>query len=125
MPIAYIDSSVLIAIRFHEPGAEALASRLDELDLISSNLLEAEFRAAQAREGIPVSVTLLEGIEWVLPDRPLGPELARVLGAGYVKGADAWHLASALWAARDPSEVAFISRDERQSAVAGKLGFRT
>lgn len=119
-----MDSSAIIAIRFDEPGAEELAARLDQLDLVSSNLLEAEFRAAQAREGQPVRDELLRGIEWALPDRPLGRELERVLATGYVKGADAWHLAVALSLVEDPSQLSFITLDDRQRAVAEQLGFR-
>ena len=47
MSIAYVDTSVLTAIAFDEPGAAALARQLDEFArLISSNMLEAELRAA-------------------------------------------------------------------------------
>ena len=42
MSVAYVDTSVLTAIAFDEPGAAAFAQRLDEFArLISSNLLEA------------------------------------------------------------------------------------
>ena len=45
MSVAYVDTSVLTAIAFDEPGAAALAGRLDEFTrLVSSNLLEAELR---------------------------------------------------------------------------------
>ena len=51
MSVAYVDSSALAAIAFDEPHASALASRMDGFDrLISSNLLEAELRAAFMRE---------------------------------------------------------------------------
>ena len=56
MRIAYVDTSVLTAIAFDEPGAVAHAQRLDEFPrLISSNLLEAELRAAFARENSALS----------------------------------------------------------------------
>ena len=50
MSVAYVDTSVLTAIAFGEPDAAEHARRLDEFArLISSNLLEAELRAAFAR----------------------------------------------------------------------------
>ena len=53
MSVAYVDTSVLTAIAFDEPGAAAYAQRLDEFArLISSNQLEAELRAAFARENL-------------------------------------------------------------------------
>jgi hypothetical protein len=109
-----------------EPGADDLASRVDGFErLVSSNLLEAETRAALAREGRQLPETPFAGIVWVLPERGLGPEITSVLQAGYVTGADLWHIASALWIAGDPSRLAFITLDERQRGVAASLGFRT
>ena len=61
--------------------------------------------------------------DWIFPDRPLGPEMDTVLEVGYLKGADLWHVATALAAARDPREMSFITLDERQRAVAAELGF--
>ena len=50
MSVAYVDTLVLTAIAFGEPDAVEHALRLDEFArLISSNLLEAELRAAFAR----------------------------------------------------------------------------
>jgi hypothetical protein len=59
----------------------------------------------------------------VLPDRPLGGEIGVVLSAGYLRGADLWHLASALYLAGNPRNLPFITLDERQEVVARKLGF--
>ncbi len=96
MSVAYVDTSVLMAIAFDEPGAAALARRLDEFTrLVSSNLLEAELRAAFAREEGAFPEGAFAGIDWILPDRPLAPELAAALEAGYLWGADLWHAASA------------------------------
>jgi hypothetical protein len=58
-----------------------------------------------------------------LPDRPLTGEIARVLAAGYVRGADCWHLATALYLTDDPSSLTFLTVDERQKSVAVSLGF--
>lgn len=59
------------------------------------------------------------------PDRPLSSEITAVLEAGYLRGADLWHVAVALYHAEDPREVTFVTLDNRQRAVAAALGFRT
>lgn len=121
---AYVDTSCLVAIAFGEPGAEELAAELESFArLLSSNLLEAELRAAFAREGVEGGDRLLTWIDWVLPDRPLTTEVGRVLRAGYARGADAWHLASALYVAEDPTDLPFFTLDARQAELAGALGF--
>ena len=124
MSTAYVDTSVLTAMAFDEPGAEALARRLEEFsDLFSSNLLEAELRAAFARENLVFRESAVAGIEWVLPDRPLEPEFAAVLKAGYLRGADLWHVATALYMSPRPGRLSFATLDARQSVVAEALGF--
>jgi hypothetical protein len=91
--------------------------------LFASNLLEAELRAALMRESVTDEPTLLRAVSWIVPDRPLGAEIARVLEAGYVRGADCWHLATALYLTDDPPALSFLTLDERQAAVASQLGF--
>lgn len=124
MSVAYLDTSCLVAVAFGEPGHEALTAQLDRLDqLFSSNLLEAELRAVLRREGVEEGESLMDGLSWVLPDRPLTPEIEAVLGAGSVRGADAWHLACALYLSPDPGELEFLTLDRRQATVARALGF--
>ena len=126
MASAYVDSSALIAVAFSEPGAAAVRERLDERSrLVSSNLLEAEVRAAFAREGRPFEDSAVYGVEWILPTRPLTLEIAATLRAGYLKGADLWHLATALYAKQELNDIAFITLDVRQRAAAQALGFQT
>ena len=121
----FVDSSVIIAIAFNEPGASAAQRRLRAGNRVRATpLLEAEVLAACAREGRAVDDQLLGAIEWVQPDRSLGAEIARVLEAGYVRGADCWHLATALYGAPDPRGVVFLTLDTRQRAVAKAVGFR-
>ena len=124
MTAAYVDTSCLVAIAFGEPEGEVLAQRLGGMDrLFASNLLEAELRATFMRESLPADHPLLGNLTWVLPDRPLGPEFGVILGAGYLRGADLWHLACALYLAGNPRDLPFITLDERQEVVARKLGF--
>ncbi len=124
MKIAYVDTSCLVAVALGERGAAAVERRLARFDrLVSSNLLEAELRAALRRECVEGASRVLSSITWLLPDRPLSAEIAAVLEAGYVRGADCWHLATALYLAPEPSELSFMTLDERQRDVAALLGF--
>src|SRR6266446_6337977 len=99
MKAAYVDSSCLVAVAFAEAGSAPLRRSLKSYDLLlSSNLLEAELRAALRREKVRADPgALLSAISWVYPDRPLTSEIMLVLGTGYVRGADLWHLAVALF----------------------------
>lgn len=125
MKVAYVDTSYLVAIAFGEKGGRAMTRRLKEFDeLVSANLLEAELTAAFRREGVDPS-GLPVPVSWVIPDKPLSSEIARVLAAGSVRGADCWHLAAALYLAATPGDITFLSLDTRQVEVATALGFRT
>ena len=125
MSVAYVDTSALVAVLFDEPGGVELGSRLETFShVVSSNLLESELRSALQGEGVAYGEDLLGAVKWVLPERPLGPEFAAVLQAGYLRGADLWHVATALYLAQDPSEVTFVTRDRRQQAAASLLGFQ-
>ncbi len=98
--------------------------RIESMDRVfASNLLEAELRATFVRERVPADHPLLGRVTWVLPDRPLGREIGVVLAAGYLRGADLWHLASALFLAGNPRDLPFVTLDERQEVVARRLGF--
>ena len=124
MSVAYVDTSTLVAVAFGERGGAAAARRLNGFSrLLSSNLLEAELRAAFAREGQELEGGFISGIEWVLPDRTLAPEFGKVLDAGYLRGADLWHLAVALYVTAPGSGMSFITHDRRQRSVAAALGF--
>ncbi len=80
-------------------------------------------RAVFARERLDFAASLVAGIEWVLPDRPLAPEFAAVLESGYLRGADLWHVATAPYAVREPGRAVFVTADAQQQAVAAALGF--
>ena len=126
MKVAYVDTSALVAIAFGERGGTGAARWLGEHDeLFSSNLLEAELRAVYVREGYSGDDELLDAVSWVLPDRPLSDEIVSVLSAGYVRGADLWHLACALFLVGEPNRASFVTLDKRQQSIAANLGFKT
>ena len=113
-------------MEFNEPGGAGVLARLSEFtEIVSSNLLEAEARAAHSRNNRHFSPTILSNIEWIFPDRPLSAEMERVLEAGYLRGADLFHVAVALYFAGNPADIWFITLDNDQRAVAAALGFQT
>lgn len=93
--------------------------------LFSSNLLEAEFRRALAREGVKQeeAEAPLSWITWVYPNRALTLEFQRILMLGHLKGADLWHLACALFVEPEPRELHFLTLDARQKDMARRLRF--
>ena len=104
MSVAYVDSSVLTAIAFDEPGATAHARKLDGFArVISSNLLEAELRAAFARE------------------------FAAVLETGTLRGADLWHVAMAQPPVLDtvPARLPWAPGQARGDSLSGCRPFDT
>ena len=125
MTLAYVDTSALLAIAFREPGCRELQERLSTFPrAVSSNLLEAELRSGLAREGMEFKADFLGGIGWILPYRSLTAEIDLALSAGYLKGADLWHVATALFASPVPEETTFVTKDRRQGTVAQALGFK-
>jgi hypothetical protein len=125
LKLAYVDSSCVVAICFGEPGYERVVNQLDRFDrLLASNLMEAELRAALVREGAGNrEADLLAGFTWIYPNRPLTAEYRRILAAGPLRGADLWHLACALFLAPEARDLAFLTLDQQQQAVARELGF--
>ena len=125
MPNTYADTSAIVAVAFNQQGAAEIAQRLNEFDrLTSANLLEAEARAAYAREGLEFDDTVLTKFDWIYPARTLSNEFAAILGVGYLRGGDLWHVAVALYFFPDPNNVTFLTLDSRQRAVAAALGFQ-
>lgn len=124
--LAYVDSSCIVALALGERGAAALRRRVDRFErLISTGLLEAEVMAALRREGIEDRPAHLDVIDLVHPERSLAAEISSVLATGYVRGADCWHLATALHIADDPRQLTFLTLDAQQRDVAALLGFAT
>ena len=139
MSTAYVDSSALVAIAINEEHSAMIESRIEGYSqLLSSILLDAEVRSAFAREERLLDAEArsvfasrkrmfeeryLSRITWVLPDRSLTGEIDTALGAGYLRGADLLHMATALYAARGEQGMAFLTLDRRLREVAQALGF--
>lgn len=124
LPLVRSGQSVVFAYR-GEPGSAKVAARLAGYESVfAPGLLEGELKAALRREGVAGDASdVLPDLGWISPDRPLSGEIDRVLEAGLVRGADAWHLAGALYLAPDGRELRFETLEERQRAAAVKLGF--
>lgn len=125
MSTAYIDTSVLIAIETCQPDSDVYEEELGRFErLVSSNLLEAEYRSVCMRERRAPSNFRLDKISWIIPTRPLTRELNSVLAAGYLRGADLWHVATAIYAEKiSLIEMSFLTLDNRQRHVANTVGF--
>lgn len=129
MQVAYVDTSVVVSLLFERSknNAEFLKIMNHADEVLSSNLMEAELLSVLRRDRLNFSEALnfLAGISLVLPDRSLLAELGRVFAAGYVRGADAFHLACALYLDPQVSDLVFLTVDKKQDSVAAKIGFRT
>jgi hypothetical protein len=116
---------VVLAHLFVEHAESEVRLRASRFEvLLAASLLEAEVLSAARRERVAGDAEMLDSLRPVLPVRSLRPEIERVLAAGYVRGADCLHLATALYLAPDPGELTFLTLDERQRGVAEVLGFR-
>ncbi|HSF43700.1 MAG TPA: PIN domain-containing protein [Thermoanaerobaculia bacterium] len=126
MKSAYVDSSCMVSVAVGEPGHRELMARLSRFDqLFSSNLLEAELRSVLVREGGEgVLRNPWSWFLWVFPYRTLTPEIRSILDFGYLKGADLWHLACALFLSRKVDRLSFLTLDRQQGDIARSLGFR-
>ena len=122
--MAYVDSSVLVAVSFREEGSGRWVEMLGGYDRIAcSNLVEAEVKSVCYRERIEPNSAFLSNISWIFPDRSLSSEIDQVLATGYLRGADLWHMATALYFTSEPQEMSFLTLDVRQRDVAEALGF--
>lgn len=114
-----------MSIVLAQPGSTATLKKLTRFDrLVSANLLQAELVSVLRREKLHPTPDLVAALHWIIPNRPLNDEITQVLDAGYVRGADCWHLATALYLAPEPDDISFLTLDARQAEVAEALGFR-
>ena len=125
MNAAYIDTSLLIAMKFQGLPAAAI-EKVKEYDLFSSELLIAETLAFGKRESLSEHLVLeaLKGVSWIIPDGTLIESLIRITRLGYARGADLWHLACACYLSPNPTDLVFLTMDEQQRNLASLLGFQ-
>jgi predicted nucleic acid-binding protein len=123
LSVAYADASVFASLAFREPDAARIRRRLAAFDrVVTSVLTEAELASALRREEVELPQSPLLGVELIGTPDPLSHELQEVLAAGYLRGADCWHVAVALNYSPD-CEATFLTLNKAQRAVAAKLGF--
>jgi hypothetical protein len=122
---AYIDTSLLIGIKFQK-YVSAKTHAIRQYELFSSELLIAEMLAFGKRESIEQNLIgeALKGLSWVIPEGSIAGECKRVIECGYARGADLWHLACACYLSPNPRELAFLTLDDQQCSLAAQLGFR-
>lgn len=124
MMAAYVDTSWLTAIAFAESSHTRSVDILTGAgQLLCSGLVEAEVRSVCRREGVSASSSLVDRLTLIMPDRSLRPEIERILEVGYLRGADLWHIACALFVSPTPADLVFLTLDARQAGVAQALGF--
>ncbi len=124
MSVAYVDASVFVALAFRESSAVRVRRRLASFDqVITSVFTEAELASALRREGVTLPHSPLQGVELIGAGDPLTGEIEQVLAAGYLRGADCWHVAVALNYSPDRA-LAFITLDTAQRTVAAAVGFQ-
>lgn len=127
MNVVYVDTSVLVSLFFDDShNNDRFSQLLKEADeVVSSVLIEAEFLSVICREKInpAAGVDYLKQISLVIPDRSISKELGVVFSKAYVRGADAFHLACALYLDPKTSELTFLTADKQQQKAAEALGF--
>ena len=128
MKRAYVDTSALIAVHFGEPSAARVVRSLRAQDqLLSATLVVPEVLSALARERRPLGEAdrILRRVSLFSPDGALRMECEEALAVAPLRGADLWHVASALALSgtRGRKALVFCSLDAAQREVARSLGF--
>ena len=120
----YVDTSAAAKLLVEEPESPALADHLDafvanDVPLVSSLLLETEFRRVAVREGLEQTRVsdLISRFDLYEPSRSLFHEAGILPGAG-PRTPDALRLATALRV----GVTTVMTYDVRQAAAARELG---
>ena len=124
MKWAYVDSSLIIATLFQDGPARSIKKLWLSADrFVSSYLLEVEVLSAATRERFALELVEpeLRKIGYVRT-HSLATESKVILGKGYLRGADLYHVATALWIQNKHTGLKFLSLDEKQLVVARKVG---
>lgn len=123
MSVAYADASVFASLAFREADAVRTRRRLAQFDRVVTSLFtEAELASALKRERVVPPESPLVGAHLIATTDPLTREIQEILAAGYLCGADCWHVAVALNYSPD-RDLTFLTLDRAQRAVAAKVGF--
>lgn len=122
----YLDASAILSVILNEEASEYFFKEIEGKQLFSSRLLEAEVLSTLKREGIEFSkFEYYEPmITWIMPDRSLKSEVVKILEKKYLRGADLWHLACAMYALGESGNSEFCSLDKSQRAAARANGFK-
>jgi predicted nucleic acid-binding protein len=123
----FIDTSVLVTILFKESGYKKLNSLIEQAtEILACNLLEAELLSVMAREKRPLADALeaIKHISLFMPDRSLADEYKKIFNMTFCRGADAYHLACALFLDPQATELIFLTQDNKQQKSAEKVGFK-
>jgi predicted nucleic acid-binding protein len=126
MSFTYVDSSVIVAILFEEVSAKKYRAYLNRnKSNYSASLLEAEVYSAACREKVSFDKAqeILRHISLVFPNASLEKEYQKIFSTGYCRGADAYHLACALYLDSSRKELKILTADQPQANVAKTLGF--
>jgi len=130
--LLYADASAMVKLVLDEPESGALRSFIGGADLLSCELVLVEVpravrRAAAHDPGLPVDLLMSRAAQ-TIDSMALAPlDRALLLAAGalaepMLRALDAIHIATAI----DLGPIdAFVSYDERRSAVARLAGVRT
>lgn len=122
----YVDSSIVATLLFEEENHKKYSSALQKGPLFSSALVEAEIYAAATREKISLELarSFIDPLSLVIPDRSLRAEYFKIFKTGYCRGADACHLATALYLDPSKENLVFVTVDKKQGLLAKELGFQ-
>ena len=125
MRAAYVDPSVCIAIAIGHHWAPQLSALLDSYErLLCSPTLEVELGCTLDDEEVRAVWAGLQRFDWVIPDRPLSREIARIRSRSRLSAHRTWHLACALYASLPRTRYAFASLHREQQLAAEGLGLR-
>lgn len=127
--VYYLDTSAWIAWKFEQTGQNLFKRvSLAEDTVVSSTLLAAEYIAFLKRIE-KLNVVRFEEelgfISWLYPASPLLDRCLEGVKDTALKGADLYHLATALWFTDGLNdEIEFLSCDIDQRRAAKALGFK-
>ena len=123
----YFDTSALLSAALKQgPFKEISKILASESEILSSALIESETLATFKRENLESKIALpwLERISIVFTERSLTRELMQVFESGYCRGADAHHIATALYLDPEAKDLIFVTLDDNQKKVANAAGFK-